>query len=220
MDLSKYSNKNYLDEIANTLGWKGNIGYCIMPLSNDIVPSSPMEDETIKKFHFKRKIEFLNGRYCARKALEQLKFNQYYDIAINKNRSPKWPSGIVGSISHSKPLCVAITGLKKNYNSLGVDIENVDAVNSDIQDIIFTKTEIELYQNKRFDWKTLVFSAKESIYKFINPLCNKYIDFKDVDVIISSDNKFEVEFCNPNLINYSISGRYFIDENFVITHCY
>src|SRR5437763_335927 len=64
----------------------------------------PEERACIARAVPKRRAEFATGRVCARQALERL------GVAVgpllpHPDRSPAWPPGIVGSISHTDGYC-------------------------------------------------------------------------------------------------------------------
>ena len=80
--------------------------------------------------------EFLRGRYCAGQALELMERDAELLIDMNNDRSPAWPSGIVGSISHSKRYsCSAVTDSDRCIG-LGIDVELVSRVQDKISRVI------------------------------------------------------------------------------------
>ena len=70
----------------------------------------------------KRRAEFLAGRFCAQRALLRLT-HQINSPGINADRSPLWPLGCVGSITHSDSWAAAIVAKQAHYLGLGLDIE-------------------------------------------------------------------------------------------------
>lgn len=134
-----------------------------------------MEDSTDKK-----KIEFLVGRLCA-----QFDLNNTVKILKGKNSEPLWPDGMLGSISHSKDFAIAAISMDPSIKSIGIDIERiVDQRRADIvKRMTLTDEEIEYLDShsKEFipELATIMFSAKETLYKLINPLCGCYINFHE-----------------------------------------
>ena len=132
---------------------------------------------TIKPKNFslisnKRKSEFISGRICAQKSLERL--NIYGEaIGICCDRSPRWPENVVGSITHNELRAVAIVASNQNYSNLGIDIECV--VTKEVGDLICTTIiddkeylmmeSVTISQLTKEAFITLIFSAKESIFK-------------------------------------------------------
>ena len=69
--------------------------------------------------------EFLLGRYCASKALGLIGYDNGV-VGQNQDGSPIWPEGTIGSITHSKGFAVAVATSSKEYQSLGIDLEQMD----------------------------------------------------------------------------------------------
>lgn len=135
----------------------------------------------------KRQAEFLAGRLCARSALE-LAGNILTDVGLNEDRSPVWPDGMVGSITHTDRVAGAVVARGTDYFGLGFDfewpIEQGQA--REIADSILTKT--DRFQEKALSgisfehFLTLVFSLKEALYKALYPRTKKFMNFHDVEI--------------------------------------
>jgi 4'-phosphopantetheinyl transferase EntD len=65
--------------------------------------------------------EFLAGRVAAHRALAAL--NAPNCSVARQARAPVWPTGFVGSISHSAGLAVALCASSQHYLALGIDIQ-------------------------------------------------------------------------------------------------
>lgn len=134
----------------------------------------------------KRRAEFLAGRYCAVKSLQKLNI---YNVSIETgiHRNPLWPANIKGSISHSDNCAVAITTDQRNILGVGIDIENIVALDTleAIQHQILSNTEIELISHihhKKELAFSLAFSLKESFFKAAYPTIKEYFDFDAVTI--------------------------------------
>ncbi|HEY0055301.1 MAG TPA: 4'-phosphopantetheinyl transferase superfamily protein [Pedobacter sp.] len=136
----------------------------------------------------KRATEFSTGRYCARKTLESLGLKNQ-DILIGDNREPLWPDGITGSISHCDDLVGAVTASTTKVKALGLDIEMIGKVGTEIWDLVFTDDEQDFLKKSRSEdldlYSTIIFSAKECFYKLQFPITRTYIDFKEVEILIT-----------------------------------
>ena len=129
----------------------------------------------------KRQAEFLAGRLLARVALELLG-QPVSTIAIGRHRSPIWPSGLAGSISHSEGRCISVLVLDEKAR-VGVDIEKI--VNGESLEAILKRTleatERDLIKNQNeFNvdmLASLIFSAKETLFKALYPVVGDYFDF-------------------------------------------
>ena len=143
--------------------------------------------EGSESFSEKRKHEFVAGRICAKSALQKIGFENHF-VMTGDNREPIWPGGVVGSITHNKNMAISI--VSKNMKSLGVDVEGIlegDRFNK-LKSKFLTEEE-----NKSFkiDEKlgTLIFSAKESLYKALYPTVKEFFSFYDAQVIeINEEN--------------------------------
>ncbi len=108
-------------------------------------------------------------------------------VGIRSDRSPAWPKGIVGSISHTDELVWAAVASSETTLSLGIDAEKiVDPETADeLRRVVATDKEIRSLESA-FESPslavTLAFSAKEAAYKCIAPLGVRWLDFLDVQI--------------------------------------
>jgi 4'-phosphopantetheinyl transferase EntD len=132
-----------------------------------------------------RQNEFGTARVLAREALADLGIVPTA-LMPNSDRSPRWPSGIVGSISHTNGLCVVIAASNERMWGLGVDVERDDPLDFELVPLICTTEEREWLaqqpQAERSSMAKLIFSAKEAFYKFQYPTSRKLLDFLDVEL--------------------------------------
>jgi 4'-phosphopantetheinyl transferase EntD len=140
-----------------------------------------------------RQREFAAARAASRRALGRLGFAPLA-LVPNADRSPRWPDGIIGSISHTRDLCLVAVARRGRLASLGIDVERVTAATTDIEELVCTPAErrwldaqpaVQRGANIR-----LVFSAKEAFYKCQYPLTKTYLDFQDVELAIGGDGAF------------------------------
>jgi 4'-phosphopantetheinyl transferase EntD len=100
------------------------------PLLEHTPALSPAEQASIAPMAPLRLAEFAQGRWHARKALAQLGLADA-NLPMAADRSPVWPPGFVGSISHVPPdltlglsgHVVAVAAHTKDCGGLGVDVE-------------------------------------------------------------------------------------------------
>jgi 4'-phosphopantetheinyl transferase EntD len=72
----------------------------------------------------RRRFFFTLGRAAARDALSELGVAPV-GIGCGPGGEPLWPDGIVGAISHTGDLAIAIVGWRTEYAGLGVDVEQL-----------------------------------------------------------------------------------------------
>ncbi len=139
--------------------------------------------------HPKRQSEFLAGRHCARAALQALGYSGSLPQRQADSRQPRWPEGCCGSISHSHGQAAALAGYALHWLGLGLDLERLIAPGRALKLARTLLTASETLQFQQLDasqaarWLTLVFSAKESLFKALNPVTGLYFGFQDAELV-------------------------------------
>lgn len=131
--------------------------------------------DSIRHASLKRQCEFLAGRRCAQQALEAFGVRDCV-VTIQPDRSPHWPKGYVGSISHvvnRTGLAMAVVASRQHYSHLGVDVESVLSSEqaAEIQSLICVPDELDALTPASLTPNallTLIFSAKESLFKALS----------------------------------------------------
>ena len=124
------------------------------------------------------------ARIVARELL--LRFGQT-QRAIPKSSSgaPIWPSGIVGSLAHDSEVAIAAMGMRRNFSSVGIDIEPARELDPDLLHIVATAREREGIRDDPCRGR-LLFSIKEAVYKAVYPLDRTFLDHHDVEVCLAT----------------------------------
>ncbi|MBW2630245.1 MAG: 4'-phosphopantetheinyl transferase superfamily protein [Deltaproteobacteria bacterium] len=183
------------------------------------------EATVVKKAVASRRNEFGAGRMCARSALESLGIQECV-LARKSDGSTAWPPGIVGAISHTDSWCGAAVARQSDYLGVGFDIETADRVTRSIAKRVLTDSEMDWVGRQAADesrkWFTLIFSAKESIYKCLSPLVGKGARFHDAEIIPHADGfSFKVRLTDKITSRIpsfsSLRGRYLLYEGEVFT---
>jgi enterobactin synthetase component D len=144
--------------------------------------------DSLQRAVAKRKAEYLAGRLCAREALHKAIGIEAVP-GMGKDRAPRWPTGSVGSITHSNGKAAAIVGNARHYDSVGFDMEFVmpDERAVKLADQILTDTEKRRFQQVMAstpgEFLTLVFSLKESLFKALYPLTQKHFYFEHAELM-------------------------------------
>ncbi|MGE8237362.1 MAG: 4'-phosphopantetheinyl transferase family protein [Stenotrophomonas indicatrix] len=128
----------------------------------------------------KRRAEFLAGRHCAALLLSSRGLPVH--VPIGRHRCPVWPAGVVGAISHTVGLAVAVIADETRFAALGVDIESVmpTEVAAELCAQVLNPAERAWLEHPSLspaEITTLVFSAKESLFKALYPSVNEYFGF-------------------------------------------
>lgn len=135
----------------------------------------------------KRKVEFAAGRCCAMQALQALGYGGRETLPIGQHRAPLWPEGFVGSISHGDGQALAVAAASRDWGGIGIDIERLldhDAAQP-LVPYLMTPAELDIGSAAGMSlerWLTVVFSAKESLFKALYPYVGRYFDFLDAEV--------------------------------------
>jgi 4'-phosphopantetheinyl transferase EntD len=145
----------------------------------------PEEREHIRGAVEKRRAEFGTARICARRALAELGIGPIPLVPYG-DRSPRWPYGIVGSISHTVGHCVAAVTKSPKIRAFGIDVENHSPLAVDLERMICTPAERAHIADSpacdRGRIGKMFFSAKEAVYKCQYPLTRTLLDFRDVEL--------------------------------------
>jgi 4'-phosphopantetheinyl transferase EntD len=154
-------------------------------------PLLPEERAVIARAAESRRREFARARACARLALARLGVPPA-PVLPGPGGVPKWPDGVVGSITHCAGYCAAAVALTRDVVSLGVDAEPNEKLPDDRMLAMITCGEersrlIDLAARiSDVHWDRLLFSAKESVYKTWYPLARRWLDFKSADIVIDA----------------------------------
>ncbi len=136
----------------------------------------------------KRQTEFLAGRLCAHEALRRVTGAPCIPT-VNEDRSPCWPAGVVGSITHGAGWAATVVARREQWRGIGLDIEKqIPVARADrLVAEILTPRELGDYaalnEGQRGLRVTLTFSIKESLFKALYPLVNKRFYFQDAELI-------------------------------------
>ena len=148
----------------------------------------PQEEACVARATAKRRREFAAGRACARLALARLGLPEA-PLGRNEDRTPRWPAGVAGCISHCAGYCAAAVARQESVAGLGLDVEVIGRVRPVLLPRICTVAERDtLLRLGRapgqgaIDWATVLFSAKESTYKCYYPLTRAPLGFHDVEI--------------------------------------
>ncbi|WP_306518097.1 4'-phosphopantetheinyl transferase [Rheinheimera sp.] len=140
-----------------------------------------------------RKADYLAGRICARQVLQHLGFVNF-QLLPGADRAPLWPDGICGSISHSQHMAIAIAAPATEVVGLGIDIEQLmpQQQQAELQNsLIFPSEQAVFYAlaQQQPHALSLVFSAKESIFKALFAQVGTIFGFDAVELIDFTEDK-------------------------------
>lgn len=177
-----------------TDGFHANIWCCLGAVKDHRNALNPLESALVDGASSRRIAEFSTGRYCARRALDRFGCEDS-PILADQYGAPLWPSGYIGSISHCSDFAVAAVGRSSMLNYFGVDIE--DAIDIDTKVIATLSSSDELENVARLSresspyfWNTVLFSAKESVFKAVFCATQFPAKPRDISIHINADGIF------------------------------
>ncbi len=133
-----------------------------------------------------RQFEFVVGRTCVAEAMRSLGVLAA-PVRRRPNGAPVWPAGIRGSITHTIGFVSAAVVGAANAGAIGIDSEEILAAERArrVASVFATPAEVDAACSAGLDKQaaiTLVFSAKEAIFKALNASVHRVFDFHDVQI--------------------------------------
>ncbi len=145
----------------------------------------PIEAEAVRCAVEPRRLEMAAGRDAAREALSRLGIEDA-TLPVAPGGAPAWPEGVVGSITHTRTLCVAAVARRRDLLAIGLDAEPDEPLDEALWEII--GTEVELGELARLGVEEAgararaMFCAKEAAYKCQYTVTGTLLDFGDLRV--------------------------------------
>ena len=134
----------------------------------------------------KRRREFALGRAAAQQILRNLGLQTLQPVLQGPSREPIWPAGYLGSIAHTAAAAAAAAAPIGAIKSIGIDLET--AVRPGVARLaprLVTAEELNWVRAEAAaeDLRTLlIFSAKESVFKALFPICQVWFGFQAVSL--------------------------------------
>ena len=173
-----------------------------------------------------RRREFGTVRYCARKALQELRVRPVA-ILPDADGAPRWPAGVVGSMTHCTGYRAAAVARSGDVCALGIDAEPHDALPSEVRDLVLRDEEHARLSafaraHPQVHWDRIVFSAKEAVYKAWFSRTRRWLDFADVSTTVQVDGRFSARVLlrEPRLTSFGLDvfeGRWRVGRGLVVT---
>jgi 4'-phosphopantetheinyl transferase EntD len=182
------------------------------------------EAELVRSAVSLRRREFTAGRTCAHRALEALGTDDE-PLLRDDDRVPRWPAGIVGSITHSEHHCAAAVAHAHEVIALGLDLEPAGPIERELHEALCTRDELdalEAHSGACETWVRVLFSAKEAFYKAYFPHTRHYLDFRDVRLALRpEEGVFEARLVHddaPSVLGQRcLHGRFAVMPGWVCT---
>lgn len=126
------------------------------------------------------------------------------------------------SISHSRGVIRVALGLRDQIKYLGIDVERVDRKALAKEDLwlkISTDKDRKLLADAQMDgllYRSILFSTKESIYKYAYPFYGKYFGFQEAELVrVAEDHFIFKSHVLENIQQEQVRVNYQIIEDYV-----
>jgi 4'-phosphopantetheinyl transferase EntD len=167
-----------------------------------------------------RRREFATVRHCARRALRQLEVPAV-PILPDRDRAPRWPLGVVGSMTHCAGYRAAAVARSGELAGLGIDAEpHAPLPDEALEHVLRDEERARLRSlagaSAGLHWDRIVFCAKEAVYKAWFPLTRRWLDFADVTTTLHSDGTFQARLNVPAPRFEDFSGRWVVGRGLVV----
>jgi enterobactin synthetase component D len=166
------------------------------------VQLAPEELEVASAWAPARRRTWMAGRAALRTALLHAGLPAPPVLADDRG-APILPSGVIGSVSHKEHVAVALVARAEPGSTarIGVDVERDLSLRIDIARKVLTDDEraelAALSEPERMAQVRLRFSAKEAIYKALDPFVRRYVGFHEVSVRPLPDGTSHVQLHTP-----------------------
>lgn len=173
--------------IASGFALTPQVAHCLQPLALAGCDSSALlMGESSDRISLRQR-QFEAGRRCAAGLLASMGSGDTR-VGVHADRSPAWPAGYVGSISHTDMLLGVAVARASVLRGIGIDIEGIVSVQAarEIERMCLNQHELRRRRGLGLDrcaYAVLCFSAKEALYKCLYPLVQRYFDFHAAEII-------------------------------------
>lgn len=173
----------------------------------------------------KRKAEFMAGRKCAAAALRNAGCESLAPLGRDAEGVPCWPEGWLGAITHSHGLAAAAAAPRGPLLGIGLDAEAwMKAARAErLKGRILCPGEDALRPASMSfaEFVTLVFSAKESLFKALYPQVGRYFGFHAAELLALGEGALRLRLTEALAeglpAGAELSGRYLALSPWVVT---
>ena len=151
---------------------------------DDLGPLTAREAELMARAVPKRRREYTAGRVLARRAAERLGLGSI-EVIAGADRAPRWPAGVVGSITHTRGHVAVALARAETVRGVGLDVEQATPLEDRLWDMICTgedRAMLARHGDDRWLLAKAVFSAKEAAYKAQYALTAEFLGFSAMHI--------------------------------------
>ena len=142
----------------------------------------------------RRRREFATVRSCARDAMRRIGVAAG-PILPDADRVPRWPAGVVGSLTHCEGYRAAAVGRADDLAGIGIDAELHEPLPVAATELVLRdeeRTTLRTLTETRpaIHWDRIAFCAKEAVFKAWFPPTRRWLEFAEVSVTVDPDGTF------------------------------
>lgn len=186
----------------------------------------PGEESRVRRAVPARRQEYATARGCARTALAGLGLPPV-PLTAGPSGAPRWPEGVVGSITHCQGYRAAAVALTTGTAALGIDAEpHLPLPDGALKVIADDEERARLTAlegaHPHIRWDTLLFSAKEAVYKAWHPHFPRRLSFRDASLTfrkgpVATSGTFTAHLLVPDSPCHRLQGRWSVAGGLAVT---
>ncbi len=188
-------------------------------------PCPTRSGDTWRRLPEARRASWAGGRVALHAALADLGIDEGAILSTPRG-APMLPAGTRGSISHKESLAVALAArahVDAGAWHVGIDIERIAPGRLDISKRVLRPEELARFpppgDPRRIEELAFAFSAKEAIYKALDPFVGRYVSFQEMAVERRADGTALVvlDLRDGNGATFEVDLHWLRRNDFVIT---
>jgi 4'-phosphopantetheinyl transferase EntD len=151
-----------------------------------LVATLPREEQVaVAALSEARRPTWVAGRVALRAAAADAGLRVGAVLATDRG-APALPEGVMGSISHKRHVAIGLAAPRTDADvHVGVDVEVDAPLRVDIRRRVLTDSEHARVHDDR--GVLLHLSAKEALYKALDPFLRRYVAFREVEAVFADD---------------------------------
>ncbi|MFF8290539.1 4'-phosphopantetheinyl transferase [Streptomyces sp. NPDC016309] len=184
----------------------------------------PEESAALGEVGEPRRREFTTVRHCARRAIGALGLAPV-PLPPGTRGAPRWPDGVVGSMTHCAGYRAAAAARRAEVRTLGIDAEPHAPLPEGVLEYIALPEEashVARLSRRSPDvcWDRLLFCAKEAVYKAWFPATHQWLGFDGALIVPATDGSFHVRVLaqrpQPAGVPVQFTGRWVVRDGLVL----